>query len=1056
MPNPGEIFFDLSDDAKLILNHFISFPDFFSVDWFPEFPFSKILSVLHFLEQKHWISPQQKEPGFYTWAASFPRQEIIEQIPPHEMSQIYRNSIPILKRELPENDENALLICRQCLLAGLEEECLDIVLKAAFIEEKNHRVLYALKLYDSMLDFFENITSTTLSEKTWRIVIKAVTRRTSLSFFHPSFKKANRYLLAALNTAKQLGDVRSQASLELLIGQHYWMSIQYDLAAEHFDNGWKIITQIEDEELYKQGLKVRGLTYAVKGQYFKAIEAYEQSLGEIESADDNDFSFFAALNLALSYSQVGMPQRGLGICERIQTHSKKNANWPLLTFALVATGMILLDIMQLKTSRSYFNEALELAKRENLPMAEALSGIALSNIECQEGDFDAAVEHFKLIWRIRKSSTLYTVNYYPIIPTVYMLYSKIDAHRSEFKPGVDFLNQLKREEVSTLAYAMLQRFQLGLRENKEPITEKIKKFLELEEDVAKMGATFELARIRVELARLFNQNCEWHKAENYAKQANDFFEPFAPHCFPSELQHLLPNKKISKNERLFDIVVEMGDALNDHENLERLLSNIITSITRLTGAERAALFIKDGSSSDPKMIASRNFLQEEIQETSFQRSLVAIHSAMTSHDIEIIQYDLNGKDDADFRRVIITPLRSGKRVTGVLYQDSRFFSLKTSPDDIKLLSALASQIGVSIDRAQAYDEIARLNKKLIQENLYYIEEKEEFRPFGEIIGSSSTVRNLHGLIQRVAPTSSTVLLSGETGVGKELVARAIHRESLRGKYPFIRVNCAALPDTLIDSELFGHERGAFTGAVKTREGRFELANLGTIFLDEVSELPLPTQSRLLRIIQEKEFQRVGGTKILHSDFRLITATNKDLQEEVAKGKFREDLFYRLNVFPIHILPLRERKEDIPLLAVHFFKLYCSQSNRPYAGIPEPEMEHLKNYSWPGNIRELSNMIERHIIMGSSTISLPELKSQGNTTKEIKETSLQNGNIKLKNIVQADERRHILEALEKTKGKVGGKDGAAILLGMNRSTLIHRMKKLEIQIEHNPKYTEKIH
>ncbi|MGV8058075.1 MAG: sigma 54-interacting transcriptional regulator [Smithellaceae bacterium] len=390
------------------------------------------------------------------------------------------------------------------------------------------------------------------------------------------------------------------------------------------------------------------------------------------------------------------------------------------------------------------------------------------------------------------------------------------------------------------------------------------------------------------------------------------------------------------------------------------------------------------------------------------------------------------------------PLPSGKRLTGVLYQDSRFFSLKTSTDDIKLLSALASQIGISIDRAQAYDEIARLNKKLIQENLYYLEEKEEFRPFGEIIGTSSTVRNLHHLIRRVAPTSSTVLISGETGVGKELVARAIHRESLRNQYPFIRVNCAALPDSLIDSELFGHEKGAFTGAVKTKEGRFELANMGTIFLDEVSELPLSTQSRLLRILQEKEFQRVGGTKMLYSDFRLITATNKDLQKEVAKGNFREDLFYRLNVFPIHIPPLRERKEDIPLLAVHFLKLYCSQSNKPYMGILEYEMEHLKNYSWPGNIRELSNMIERHIILGISKISLPEFEG-----KVIGQAPNQDKNANPINIGQ-DEERCIIAALEKTKGKVSGKNGAAAFLGMNRSALDRRIKKLNIKIERHLK------
>ncbi|MBT8490041.1 MAG: sigma 54-interacting transcriptional regulator, partial [Deltaproteobacteria bacterium] len=248
----------------------------------------------------------------------------------------------------------------------------------------------------------------------------------------------------------------------------------------------------------------------------------------------------------------------------------------------------------------------------------------------------------------------------------------------------------------------------------------------------------------------------------------------------------------------------------------------------------------------------------------------------------------------------------------------------------------------------------------------------------------------------------------------------------------------ALPDTLIDSELFGHEKGAFTGAIKTKAGRFELAHEGTIFLDEVSELPPLTQSRLLRILQEKEFQRVGGTATLHSDFRLITATNKDLGKEVASGKFRADLFYRLNVFPISVAPLRERKEDIPLLATHFLKLFCSQYNTQYSGIPEPEMEKLITYPWPGNIRELSNMVERAVILGGPAVRFVELESK--KTVDITDDEV----LDLKDM----EKMHILKALKKTNGKIGGKNGASVLLGLKRTTLINRMKRLGITVEKN--------
>lgn len=1028
-----------SDDEQLILYHFISFPSFFSVDWFSEFPPSKLMSVILSLERHQWFLPRQEGRGYYGWSSKCPRQDIIDLIPPDQLSRFYRNSAEILLKNLPEDEEVTLMAARQCLLAGLHEGDLDVILKAAHIEEKNHRISSAVSLYDSILEFIEKLISrreSELPETTWRTFINAIERRVSLSLFHPSQKKIDRLLLIALEAVRRLDDRRSQASLELLIGQNYWMYFQYEQAVQHFNRGWKIIKEIDDEELHKWGLKVQGLTYIIKGQFFKAIEAYEQSLGELESADNSDFFQLVALNLALCYTQVGMPQRGLGISEAIQNHCQKSANRPLLSYALVTAGIILLEIKQMKNSRSYFDRALELARSENIPMVEVLAGIGLASIECQEGNFDLAAEHYKALWRIRKSSWYHILNFYPLLDTGYILHSK-GVSPIDLKPVFEFLYHLKKDEVNPLMYGMIQRLQLGLPENKTSTTEKINILAELEITVERMGATFELAKIRVELSRLFNQINDWRKAESCARKAYEFFKPIARDCFPPDLQHLIPHDKSAKNDRLFDLVIEMGNTLTDQENIERLLTSIITSISRLTGSERAALFIKDEDTSELKLIASRNLLREELRDDTFRETMRIIQSAAISSEGKVIEHEISGQDSSDFRRVIITPLKLGKKIIGVLYQDSRFFSLDMSPDIIKLLSAFAPQIAVSIDRARAYDEIARLNKKLVQENLYYLEEKEEFRPFGEIIGNSSAILSLHRLIQKVAPTQSTALIHGETGVGKELIARAIHRESPRKDGPFIRVNCAALPDTLIDSELFGHEKGAFTGAFRTKAGRFELAHQGTIFLDEVSELPLSTQSRLLRILQDKEFQRVGGTRVLHSDFRLITATNKDLNQEVTNGKFRADLFYRLNVFPIHVPPLRERKEDIPLLAVHFLKLFCSQSNKHFSGIPESEMERLKAYSWPGNIRELSNMIERAIILGGPKIRFPELS--GFKTKE---SVPPDGEFKLKDI----ERQRILQVLEKTKGKVGGKDGASALLGLNRTTLIHRMKKLGIKVK----------
>jgi Nif-specific regulatory protein len=333
----------------------------------------------------------------------------------------------------------------------------------------------------------------------------------------------------------------------------------------------------------------------------------------------------------------------------------------------------------------------------------------------------------------------------------------------------------------------------------------------MEATLRKLGATFELAKIRIELARLYDQTQNPKKAERYAKMAWDFYRPVAADSFPPDVKQMVPKEKREKDLRLFNLIVEMGEALTKQDNIERLLTNIITSISRLMGSERPALFIRDRNSSDPRLAASRNLLPEETQEESFREMLATIQAVFDSGDGKIVQHEISGSGLTDYRRVIVAPLRLAKQTIGVLYQDSRFFSFEVGSNSIKLLSAFASQIAVSIDRAQAYDEIAQLNRKLIQENLYYIEEIKEIRPFGEIIGVSGAIREVQNLIRKVAPTQSAVLIHGETGVGKELVARAIHRESTRKDGPFIRVNCAALPETLIDSELFGMKKAPSPG-----------------------------------------------------------------------------------------------------------------------------------------------------------------------------------------------------------------------------------------------------
>ena len=355
--------------------------------------------------------------------------------------------------------------------------------------------------------------------------------------------------------------------------------------------------------------------------------------------------------------------------------------------------------------------------------------------------------------------------------------------------------------------------------------------------------------------------------------------------------------------------------------------------------------------------------------------------------------------------------------------------------EIRFLEQVAAQIAIAIENARAHDQIAALKEQLECERVYVEDEILAGAKFEEIVGSSESLVQALGQVARVAPTDSTVLVTGESGTGKELIARAIHKRSRRADKPFIRVNCAAIPQPLIASELFGHEKGAFTGATERRLGRFELANSGTIFLDEIGDIPTDTQVALLRVLQEREFERVGGGRTVSVDVRVVAATNRDLKAAVEAGTFRLDLFYRLNVFPVRAPSLRERKDDIPLLAKYFIERYARSTGKKIKNIDRKTLELLQAYDWPGNIRELQNVIERAVILcDGSTLFIDESSGRRETLETLQTST------PLSKALTNTEKEMIEAALEETGGRVSGPSGAAVKLGIPRSTLESRIRQ----------------
>jgi len=478
------------------------------------------------------------------------------------------------------------------------------------------------------------------------------------------------------------------------------------------------------------------------------------------------------------------------------------------------------------------------------------------------------------------------------------------------------------------------------------------------------------------------------------------------------------------------LLLELTSQIVSTLDLRNLLRTVSTTVRRVMECNAVAVHLPDRESGSLRLFAldSANCLQTDSRDGSW------LEESRSHEDIDEVFRSRSPIFSIE-RRSCAVPLVSRNRVLGVL----ELGLLENQPfgkETVEFVTRFAGQVAIAIENALAYGEIKELKDRLAREKLYLEDEIRSERGFEEIIGRSAPIRAVLRKIETVAPTDSTVIIYGETGTGKELVARAIHERGPRSSNSFVKLNCAAIPTGLLESELFGHEKGAFTGAIMQRVGRFELAHRGTAFLDEIGEISLELQPKLLRVLQEREFERLGSTRTVKTDARLIAATNRDLAACVEERTFRADLFYRLNVFPIQVPSLRERPEDIPLLVRHFVQYFARKIHRGVDTIPSETMEALVRYSWPGNIRELQNLIEHSIIVSPGPVlQVPLAALQFQTAAAPDGTK--------RRTLEEAEREHILATLKETKWVISGPNGAAARLGMNRSTLQFRMKKLGI-------------
>jgi formate hydrogenlyase transcriptional activator len=493
------------------------------------------------------------------------------------------------------------------------------------------------------------------------------------------------------------------------------------------------------------------------------------------------------------------------------------------------------------------------------------------------------------------------------------------------------------------------------------------------------------------------------------------------------------------------LILDLNNSVVANLKLRDVLQSISPSIRKVMRLDLVSLVLPDKDGLHTRLYAldfpdSKGLVQQD-ELTPFDGSVAGqvLRSGKSwvgdVDELSTLGFDPQIAIKEGLQTLCVLPLSRGNRVLGALCLARLQKNAFTQPD-VEFLSQIAGQIAIAICNALAYRQISELKDQLTQEKLYLEGELRSEMNFEEIIGNSSALRKVLHQVEAVAPTGSTVLIYGETGTGKELIARAVHNLSDRRPNAFVKLNCAAIPTGLLESELFGHERGSFTGAVTQRIGRFELASSGTIFLDEVGEIPLDLQPKLLRVLQEREFERLGSSRTLRTDARLIAATNRDLGAMVEAQAFRSDLYYRLNVFPIRVPALRERTEDIPSLVRHFAQHFARNMKKQIDTISSETMSALVRYPWPGNIREMQNVIERAVILSRGPalyIPSADLKSR------VPDGGETNGFATLEEV----ERRHILSVLEQTNWVFGGPNGAAVRLGLKRATLQFRMQKLGI-------------
>ncbi|MBW2368367.1 MAG: sigma 54-interacting transcriptional regulator [Deltaproteobacteria bacterium] len=1006
----------------------------FSIDWMielTELSASKILSVFDKAIDREIIIKENSE--YYCFKDEKQKKRFQDALDSKEKAFMHSKIAAVLLRSPIDDTEKIHSIAGHFLHLDYTLSNCRFLLKAGDIYRSIHRYEDAYKCYSKML----NDLNDKEGDDEINLYIKAAINASKIVEANLNSPEIILALKNAIEKSERNGMKRQTVLLELNLAKNKWFLSDYSNALKHFEKGFSMVEEINDNRLRRASAAFHIFYLFLQGRHEEVVNHYEMIMEDVEKYPHGHFPSVATLMIGVSYILTGHVTHGFGLLDSIHNHSLEKGNDDVLCQTYQSLGYMFLYHDKVDEALRYLEIGLQKAIQFQKPWVETIILTLLAKAYYMKNQINKSVGYLRKYIKKARKEDIFNIPHTALIELCWAMEQNELPRVGDFSLKREISRSIRSENVDAKGMGYFYQGLLLRRKGKsqDEVIQAFKDALKWQE---MSGIKIDIAATLLELSKEYQAKGARSKAQNTKKKVKEIIKFFDAEFIPKFLK--LSFKDLLTDRDLFKEIVLLSQKLTLIRDNKELVHHIISKANHITGAERGAIFIldKDASSVKLKLRAARNLTSEDISHQNFKSSIYTIKKAASTGDAQIIEINRGQQKhlyhSGDITSCICVPMKYRGEVVGVLYLDNRLFYNKFKKNDLEILQYFAAQASIAMDNVAAYEEIKSMAQQLKEEKQHFEEQHLDRIHFEEIVGSSAALMRVLKDADSVAGTDTTVLILGETGVGKELIARAIHRRSARRNGPFIRVNCSAFPDTLIASELFGHEKGAFTGAIEKRLGRFELANEGTLFLDEVGDISSEVQVRLLRVLQSKEFERVGGRQTLHSDFRLVAATNRDLNRLIQENKFREDLFFRLNVFPVHVPPIRDRRDDIPLLAQYFLKIYAGKLGKSIRSILKTDMESLVTYNWPGNVRELENVIERGVILSSdSHFSMPDLKAGG------LEQGFEGPLITLSEI----ERHHIIRAINSTGGKIYGHGGAAEILDVNPRTLYSRMRKLNI-------------